>query len=153
MSTLTLDSVIHAPVRLQIMATLIACVPDHRMEFTQLRKLLRLTDGNLGTHLGTLEHAGYVAIEKDFAGKRPRTRATATSRGRQAYVDHVTALRAILDRPFRDTIHAHAAASANGGQMVASALASNGGHGGLGRKPNGNGEVSTSRNSVYERAG
>jgi DNA-binding MarR family transcriptional regulator len=92
------DPVIHAPARLQIMAVLMARGPDYRMEFTQLRRLLDLTDGNLGTHLGTLEHAGYVAIEKDFAGKRPRTRAMATSRGRQAYVDHVTALRALLDR-------------------------------------------------------
>jgi DNA-binding transcriptional ArsR family regulator len=99
MSGLLLDSVIHAPARLQIMAILIARTPDQRMEFTQLRRLLDLTDGNLGTHLGTLEHAGYVTIEKDFAGKRPRTRAAATKRGCQAYVNHVKILRAILESP------------------------------------------------------
>jgi DNA-binding MarR family transcriptional regulator len=94
---LELDELIHAPARLRIMATLVACPPRTAVEFVRLRALLGLTDGNLGAHLNSLESAGYVAMTKDFVGKKPRTRAAATARGRKAYAVHVAALRAILD--------------------------------------------------------
>jgi DNA-binding transcriptional ArsR family regulator len=91
------DPVIHAPVRLRVMATLAACSQGALVEFTRLRALLKLTDGNLGAHLSTLEKAGYVSIEKDFVGKSPRTRIAATPEGRYAYSGHIAALRAIVD--------------------------------------------------------
>lgn len=94
---LNFDAVIHAPVRLRLMAMLTACAPHSLVEFTRLRELLNVTDGNLGAHLATLEKAGYVTIVKDFAGKSPRTRVAATPRGRYAYAGHITALRAIVD--------------------------------------------------------
>ena len=47
------------------------------------------TDGNLGSHLTTLEKAGHVAIAKDFVGKRPRTRLSLTPEGRKAFRRHV----------------------------------------------------------------
>jgi len=92
-----LDETIHVAARLRIMATLVACPPRTAIEFKRLRDLLGLTDGNLGAHLNTLESAGYVAVTKDFVGKKPRTRAAVTPRGRKAYAIHVAALRAILE--------------------------------------------------------
>ncbi|MGY2050104.1 transcriptional regulator [Methylobacterium sp. JK268] len=92
-----LDPIIHTPARLRIMAALAAAPEGGLLEFKRLRALLGLTDGNLGAHIATLEGAGYVAVTKDFEGKRPRTRLAATTAGRAAYRAHVVALRAILD--------------------------------------------------------
>jgi DNA-binding MarR family transcriptional regulator len=55
------------------------------------------TDGNLGAHLSTLEQAGYIKIDKDFVGKKPRTRVAMTRDGRKALVQHVAYLRDILE--------------------------------------------------------
>ena len=67
------DLVIHQPVRLKIMAALKPLPPSDQIEFVRLRKLVDATEGNLGAHIQTLEQAGYVAVEKDFADSRPRT--------------------------------------------------------------------------------
>jgi DNA-binding MarR family transcriptional regulator len=93
----TLDEIIHQPTRLKIMATLNALRGGARLEFTELRTLLNVTDGNLGAHLGTLETAGYVDIEKSFVGKKPRTRVALTRAGRRAFENHVHYLRDILN--------------------------------------------------------
>jgi DNA-binding transcriptional ArsR family regulator len=91
------DETIHQSLRLRIMATLNALPVGEKIEFTRLRAVLSVTDGNLGAHLGTLETAGYVALEKDFVGRKPRTRAMMTAKGRAAFVRHVAYLRLILD--------------------------------------------------------
>jgi DNA-binding MarR family transcriptional regulator len=78
------------------MATLNALRGAAKLEFTELRKLLGVTDGNLGTHLVTLENAGYVEIEKSFVGKKPRTRVSVTRAGRRAFDAHVQYLQDIL---------------------------------------------------------
>lgn len=91
------NEVIHQSLRLRIMAALNALPPGEMIEFTRLRSMLGATDGNLGAHLTTLEGAGYVAVEKDFAGRRPRTRAGMTPAGRTAYAAHVLYLRGVLD--------------------------------------------------------
>ena len=91
-----MNELIHQPTRLKIMATLNALQGAAKLEFTELRKLLGVTDGNLGTHLTTLENAGYVEIEKTFVGKKPRTRASLTHAGRRAFDDHVQYLRDII---------------------------------------------------------
>ncbi len=59
--------------------------------------MLDMTDGNLATHLAALEKAEYVAIDKDFAGKRPRTRVALTAKGRKALCSHVAFLRSVLE--------------------------------------------------------
>ena len=61
------------------------------------RWIVGATEGNLGAHITTLEEAGYVAVEKDFVGKKPRTRVALTKDGRRAFEDYVADLRAILD--------------------------------------------------------
>ncbi len=91
-----MNELIHQPTRLKIMATLSALRGGAKLEFTELRKLLEVTDGNLGTHLGTLEKAGYVDIEKSFVAKKPRTRVSLTRAGRRAFEAHVQYLRDIL---------------------------------------------------------
>jgi DNA-binding MarR family transcriptional regulator len=90
------DAIIHQPLRLKIMAALKALPRGERLEFVRLRALLSATEGNLGAHLGTLENAGYIRIEKDFNGKKPRTRVSLTDSGTRAYRDYVTYLRAII---------------------------------------------------------
>lgn len=91
------DAVIHQPVRLKLMAALKALPTGTQVEFVRLKAIVNATEGNLGAHLTTLEEAGYVAIEKDFAGKRPRTRASLTRQGRRAFEDYVAYLRDIID--------------------------------------------------------
>jgi DNA-binding MarR family transcriptional regulator len=91
------DEIIHQQTRLRIMATLNALAERERVEFGRLKSILRATDGNLGAHLTTLETAGYITIEKDFVGKKPRTRVVLTRTGRKAFAAHVAYLRDILD--------------------------------------------------------
>jgi DNA-binding MarR family transcriptional regulator len=78
------------------MATLNALHGATKLEFTELRKLLDITDGNLGTHLAALEKAGYIEVEKSFVGKKPRTRLSLTRTGRRAFEEHVQYLRDII---------------------------------------------------------
>lgn len=92
------DDIIHQQVRLRIMATLNALPDGERIEFTRLKAIVNATDGNLGAHLGTLETAGYIAVDKDFVAKKPRTRVRLTRSGRKAFTRHVAYLRDILDR-------------------------------------------------------
>jgi DNA-binding MarR family transcriptional regulator len=61
-----------------------------------LRKLLNLTDGNLGAHLAKLEEAGYVKIEKTFVDRKPRTFVIVTGKGRDAFEEHISALKKII---------------------------------------------------------
>ena len=57
-----LNEIIHQPIRLRIMAVLVALAPGDEVDFTYLRDLLEVTDGNLGAHLRKLEEAGYIAV-------------------------------------------------------------------------------------------
>lgn len=93
-----LNELIHQPVRLRIMSALTALGPGSMADFTSLKRLLGLTDGNLGTHLLKLEEAGYLTQEKSFVDRRPRTNLQATPEGRKAFKAHVRALKAILDK-------------------------------------------------------
>jgi len=91
-----LNKVIHQPIRLRIMAALVALQPGAEMDFTYLRDLLELTDGNLGAHLRKLEGAEYVKLRKTFVARKPRTYASTTVKGRKAFDEHVIALETIL---------------------------------------------------------
>jgi DNA-binding MarR family transcriptional regulator len=91
------DEIIHQTTRLKIMAALNALPTGSLLEFLRLKTLADTTDGNLAVHLATLEEAGYVAIKKDFVGKKPRTRVAITRRGREALARHIAYLRGILN--------------------------------------------------------
>jgi len=91
-----LDPVIHQPVRLRIMASLAALHETESAEFTFLRELLGLTDGNLGAHVRKLEDEGYLQVEKTFVQRKPRTFIALSDKGRKAFKGHIAALEAIL---------------------------------------------------------
>jgi DNA-binding MarR family transcriptional regulator len=91
-----LNETIHQPVRLRIMAALITLEPTDEVDFSYLRRLLDVTDGNLGAHLRKLEEAGYIAVKKTFIERKPRTFVSATATGRKVFQEHVAALESIL---------------------------------------------------------
>jgi DNA-binding MarR family transcriptional regulator len=91
-----LDPVIHQPVRLRIMASLASLQETESAEFTFLRDLLGLTDGNLGAHVRKLEEEGYLLVEKAFIQRKPRTFIALSNKGRTAFKGHVAALESIL---------------------------------------------------------
>lgn len=88
-----LDTVIHAPNRLQICAAL---ATSAELEFKFLKEQLDVSDSVLSKHLKTLEEAGYISINKrsDFA--RPRSWIALTISGRKAFAGHVAALKEIV---------------------------------------------------------
>jgi DNA-binding MarR family transcriptional regulator len=91
-----LNEIIHQPVRLRIMAALTALEAGSEMDFSTLRDLLEVTDGNLGAHLRKLEDAHYITTNKTFIDRKPRTFISATGAGRSAFQKHVAALEIIL---------------------------------------------------------
>jgi DNA-binding MarR family transcriptional regulator len=91
------DEIIHQSTRLKLMAALRGMPPGEMVEFTRLKAILKATDGNLGTHLGALEKAGYIEVAKDFVAKKPRTRVAMTRTGRAAFESHVAYLRDIIE--------------------------------------------------------
>ena len=92
------NETIHQPVRLRIMAALMTLEPADEVDFSYLRDLLEVTDGNLGAHLRKLEETGYIAVNKLFVERKPRTFVAATAEGRKAFQEHVAALESILKR-------------------------------------------------------
>lgn len=91
------DTTIHQPVRLKIMAVLKALPEREPIEFVRLKALVGATEGNLGAHIATLELAGYIEVEKDFLGKKPRTRVRLVRAGRRAFDAYIDYLREIVD--------------------------------------------------------
>ena len=91
-----LNEIIHQPVRLRIMATLVTLEQNDEVDFIYLRDLLDVTDGNLGAHLRKLEEAGYITVNKTFVERKPRTYVSATVEGRKVFQGHVAALESIL---------------------------------------------------------
>lgn len=68
---------------------------NESLGFTELRDLLKLTDGNLSVHARKLEEAGYLSCSKSFVGRTPHTEYRITAQGRralQSYLDHMEAL-------------------------------------------------------------
>ena len=91
-----LNEIIHQPVRLRIMSALVTLKKEDAVDFTYLRDLLEVTDGNLGAHLRKLEESNYISINKEFVERKPRSFITATPAGRRVFEEHVSALESIL---------------------------------------------------------
>jgi DNA-binding HxlR family transcriptional regulator len=66
------------------------------VDFRELRQALSITDGNLASHLRTLEQEGYVTVHKEFEGKRPRTSYELTAAGRQTFNLFLEAMKAVV---------------------------------------------------------
>jgi len=90
---LDLDRVIHERLRLGIVSALAA---NERLSFTDLKRLLRTTDGNLSVHARKLEDADYIACDKSFAGRVPRTEYRLTAAGRRALEKYLSHMEAII---------------------------------------------------------
>jgi len=91
-----LDRTIHSRIRLAVLSVL-AAVENAR--FTYLRDQVNTTDGNLSTHLGKLEEAGYIEVEKSFEDRKPVTRYRLTADGREAFREYVDHLGEMLGLP------------------------------------------------------
>jgi DNA-binding MarR family transcriptional regulator len=89
-----LDPLIHAPARLQVVTTLSAV---SEAEFTTLRAALEVSDSVLSKHISALADAGYVRSRKAVRAGRRTTWIALTSAGRQALLEHVAALRELID--------------------------------------------------------
>lgn len=91
-SPLQLDRLIHERLRLGIVSALSV---NESLTFTDLKRLLKTTDGNLSVHARKLEEAAYIRCEKTFSGRTPRTEYRITPAGRRAlekYVAHMAAI-------------------------------------------------------------
>jgi DNA-binding MarR family transcriptional regulator len=90
---LQLDRVIHEKGRLGIMSML-AASPE--LSFTELREALGMTDGNLTTHIRTLQESGYISVAKSYQKNRPLTTCSLTPAGRKAFAAYVNLLDQIV---------------------------------------------------------
>jgi predicted ArsR family transcriptional regulator len=89
-----LDSTIHGPVRLGVLTALRI---DGPLDFTTLKKHLRVADGTLGLHLEKLETSGYILANTVLHGRRPKTTYRLSAAGRRAFADYLGSLRKLLD--------------------------------------------------------
>lgn len=80
-------------VRLGIMSVLMV---NDWVDFTEMKNLLEITDGNLASHSSALEKSNYIEIKKEFVGKKPRTSYRVTKSGREAFAAHLNALEKLL---------------------------------------------------------
>ncbi len=92
---LQIDRVIHEKGRLAIMSML-AASPE--LSFTELRDTLNMTDGNLTTHIRTLQEAGYISITKSYQNNRPLTTCSLTAAGKRAFANYINLLEAIIQQ-------------------------------------------------------
>lgn len=94
-----IDRLIHERLRLGIVSALAV---NDSLSFSDLKKLMSTTDGNLSVHARKLEEADYITCTKSFEGRMPKTKYRLTAIGRRAlerYLDHMEALiRATRDR-------------------------------------------------------
>ena len=97
-SPLELDRLIHERLRLGIVSALAV---NERLTFNDLKRLLRTTDGNLSVHARKLEDAQYIACDKSFDGRIPRTEFRLTAAGRRAFEKYLAHMEAII-RAVRD---------------------------------------------------
>lgn len=80
-------------VRLGIMSVLMV---NDTLNFTSLKDLLKLTDGNLATHLRALEESGYLEVQKEFIGRKPNTNYSVNEEGKKAFEAHLNVLEDLI---------------------------------------------------------
>jgi len=79
--------------RLGIMSALVV---NEYLDFNALKELLEATDGNLASHLKSLEKSGYLTYEKEFVNRKPNTKYSITKQGKEAFVKHIKAIEQLL---------------------------------------------------------
>lgn len=88
-----LDKAFENKIRLGIMSALIV---NEYLDFNSLKDLLDVTDGNLASHLKLLENNKYVKFRKEFLNRKPNTKYSLTSKGREAFMKHIRAIEQLL---------------------------------------------------------
>ncbi|GHV58445.1 transcriptional regulator [Bacteroidia bacterium] len=88
-----LNKIFDSRIRLGIMSILSV---NDSTDFNTMKELLELTDGNLATHLRTLENAGYVESTKQFIDRKPNTQYEITGSGKNAFKEHLNALEKLM---------------------------------------------------------
>ena len=89
----SLNKVLENRIRLAVMSMLVV---NDSMDFNALKGMLNLTDGNLATHIATLEKNRYIKVEKEFVGKKTQTTYTATQAGRKAFASHIDGMERLI---------------------------------------------------------
>lgn len=89
----TLNKAFESRIRLGIMSILMV---NDQVDFTMLKELLQITDGNIASHISGLEKLGYVSVTKQFVGKKPNTSYAATKDGKEAFTKHIQALEQLI---------------------------------------------------------
>jgi DNA-binding MarR family transcriptional regulator len=92
---LQLDRVIHEKGRLAIMSMLAAST---ELSFTEMRDALEMTDGNITTHIRTLQESGYISVAKSYQNNRSLTTCSLTNAGRKAFAEYVNLLEKIVQQ-------------------------------------------------------
>lgn len=82
-------------VRLGIMSVLMV---NEYADFTTLKEVLGVTDGNIASHMKALENKGYVKVEKSFIDRKPNTRYSTTKAGRDDFKKHIEAIEKLLNQ-------------------------------------------------------
>jgi DNA-binding HxlR family transcriptional regulator len=88
-----INKAFESKVRLGIMSMLMV---NDEVEFNTFKEMLGLTDGNLASHLKTLEGLGYIDVKKQFVDRKPRTTYSRSPAGEQAFKVHLQALEALI---------------------------------------------------------
>ncbi|MFC7058161.1 transcriptional regulator [Halovenus salina] len=88
------DKLVHQSTRLQIFAYLYR---HGRSSFTEVADALDVTEGNLSSHLQTMEDEEAVLVEKEFVDRKPQTTYELTEEGERLFEDHVETLEALID--------------------------------------------------------
>ena len=88
-----LNKLFDSRVRLGIMSVLM--VNEH-VNFNQLKELIEITDGNLASHIKSLEENGFIKVQKGFIGRKTNTTYTITKTGEKAFKAHVDALEKMI---------------------------------------------------------
>ncbi len=68
------------------------------VDFSEMKNLLEITDGNLASHSNALEKAEYIEVKKEFVGKKPKTSYRVTQSGREAFTEHINALEKLIGK-------------------------------------------------------
>src|SRR5690349_16641756 len=84
-----LNKVFDSSIRLGIMSSLLV---NESVSFNELKELIGVTDGNLASHLKTLEESGYLKVQKGFIGRKTNTSYSVTKAGEKAFKQHLDAL-------------------------------------------------------------
>jgi len=88
-----LNKAFDSRIRLGIMSILMV---NDAVDFSTMKELLELTDGNLASHVKALEGMEYIKSEKQFIGRKPNTRYLMTDLGRKSFQEHINALENLI---------------------------------------------------------